>query len=192
MSEEQISATLADLTADIVSAYVTHNRISAQELPAVIQQVHAALGGLTNGTVDGPVEKQEPAVSVRKSITPDFLISLEDGRKYKTLKRHLGMLGMTPSDYRAKWGLPTDYPMVSPNYSAARSAMAKAIGLGVGGRGRRPAAEATAKAPTVKGPVAKALLRKVAAKAPGAMVPVKAKVTAPQAAKAHAVNKVAA
>jgi predicted transcriptional regulator len=176
MSEEQTSATLADLTADIVSAYVTHNRISAQELPAVIQQVHAALGGLKDGGAEAPAEKQEPAVSIRKSITPDFLISLEDGKKYKALKRHLTSLGMTPADYKAKWGLPVDYPMVSANYSAARSAMAKAIGLGAKGRGRAVAAEASAKPPTVKGPrkVAVKVAAKVAAKAPAAKAAPKA------------------
>jgi predicted transcriptional regulator len=188
MSDDQTPATLADLTADIVSAYVTNNRLSPDELPAVIQRVHAALGSLKDGPVELPAEKQPPAVSIRKSITPDFLISLEDGRKYKALKRHLGSLGMSPADYRAKWDLPKNYPMVASNYSAQRSAMAKAIGLGAVGRGRPAAGEAAVKAPTVKAPATKASATdvpkvkaravKVATKARVPKAPAKEKVSA--------------
>jgi predicted transcriptional regulator len=102
------------------------------ELPALIHSVHAALARLASGQVNTAplVEKQEPAVSVRKSLTPDFLVCLDDGKKFKSLRRHLRTLGMTPDQYRVKWSLPPDYPMVAPNYAAVRSEMAKRIGLG--------------------------------------------------------------
>lgn len=124
-----------ELTADIVAAYVGKNSVSAADLPNLIQSIHAAISGIGNGQVEAPVVPQAPAVSVRKSITPDFLICLEDGRRFKSLKRHLRTkYDMSPEDYRAKWGLPKDYPMVAPNYAAARSALAKSMGLGQGGR----------------------------------------------------------
>ena len=112
--------------------------------------VHAALARLANGPVNTAplVEKQEPAVSVRKSLTPDFLVCLDDGKKFKSLRRHLGTLGMTPDQYRAKWSLPSDYPMVAPNYAAARSEMAKRIGLGQMRKNAAPAKKATAAAPS--------------------------------------------
>jgi predicted transcriptional regulator len=121
---------IVELSAEIVSAYVSNNALSPTDLPRLIADVHAALKGL-NGPA--PVEVQDvqkPAVSVRKSITPDYLICLEDGKKFKSLKRHLAGLGMSPDEYRAKWKLGSDYPMVAPNYSATRSAMARSIGLG--------------------------------------------------------------
>ncbi len=134
------------LTADIVSNFVSNNSIAVADLPAFIASVHKALSGVANGgEVSEPAARQEPAVSIRKSITPDFLICLEDGRKFKSLKRHLRTkYNMSPEEYRAKWGLPKDYPMVAPSYAQARSDLAKQMGLGAGGR--KPAA-----APAPKG-----------------------------------------
>jgi predicted transcriptional regulator len=123
------AAELIELAADIVSAYVSNNPLPVAELPALIASVHSSLSTL-DGPVTQPVEQKAPVVNPKKSVTPDFIISLEDGRKLKSMKRYLGLLGMTPDDYRAKWGLPSDYPMVAPNYAAARSALAKASGLG--------------------------------------------------------------
>lgn len=133
---------LLEMTADIVSAYVGNNSVSADALPALISNIHAALSGVSNGPVEAEPEPKEPAVPIRKSIAPDFLICLEDGRKFKSLKRHLRTkYDMSPEDYRAKWGLPKDYPMVAPNYAKARSELAKSMGLGQGGR--KPARAAT-------------------------------------------------
>ena len=126
---------LLEMTADIVSAYVGNNSVSATDLPALIANIHAALSQVTGGVVEVEPEPKEPAVPVRKSITPDFLICLEDGRKFKSLKRHLRTkYNMSPEEYRAKWGLAKDYPMVAPNYAKARSDLAKQMGLGQGGR----------------------------------------------------------
>ena len=123
------------MTADIVSAYVGNNTVSAETLPSLIASIHAALSGVSNGPVEAEPEPKEPAVPIRKSIAPDFLICLEDGRKFKSLKRHLRTkYDMSPEEYRAKWGLPKDYPMVAPNYAKARSELAKSMGLGQGGR----------------------------------------------------------
>ncbi len=119
----------AGITADIVSSYVANNSVHRADLPNVIAAVHAALQGLASPQQAEP-EKPQPAVSIRKSISPDFLISLEDGKKYKTLKRHLRNFGLTAEEYRAKWGLPADYPMVAPNYAAKRSELARSSGLG--------------------------------------------------------------
>jgi predicted transcriptional regulator len=129
MDQSEQHLDFASITADIVSSYVANNSVHRTDLPNVIASVHAALQGLTAPKQTEP-QRPEPAVSVRKSITPDFLISLEDGRKYKTLKRHLGKLGMTPEEYRAKWELPVDYPMVAPNYAQKRSELARSSGLG--------------------------------------------------------------
>jgi predicted transcriptional regulator len=126
---------LIEMTTDIVSAYIGNNAIAAADLPSLIQSVHRALAEISSGEVATSSEPQEPAVSVKKSITPDFLICLEDGRKFKSLKRHLRTkYDMSPDEYRAKWGLPRDYPMVAPNYAKARSELAKQMGLGQGGR----------------------------------------------------------
>ena len=126
---------LLEMTADIVSAYVGNNSVSATDLPALIANIHAALSQVTGGVVEVEPEPKEPAVPVRKSISPDFLICLEDGRKFKSLKRHLRTkYNMSPEEYRAKWNLPKDYPMVAPNYAKARSDLAKQMGLGQGGR----------------------------------------------------------
>jgi predicted transcriptional regulator len=141
----------ASITADIVSSYVANNSVHRSDLLSVIANVHAALQGLTAPKQPEP-EKPEPRVSIKKSVTPDFLISLEDGKKYKTLKRHLGRLGLTAEEYRAKWGLPADYPMVAPNYAAKRSELARSSGLG---QMRRKNAAKAAAAPeeTVMAPV---------------------------------------
>ena len=129
------NAQILEMTADIVSAYVGNNIVQAAEVPGLISSIHAALTQVSTGTVEVEPEVKEPAVPVRKSITPDFLICLEDGRKFKSLKRHLRTkYNMSPEEYRAKWGLAKDYPMVAPNYAKARSDLAKQMGLGQGGR----------------------------------------------------------
>lgn len=121
---------LIELTAEIVAAYVSNNSVAANDLPNVISQVHAALGGATM-PLEEIVEKPKPAVSVRRSIQNDYLICLEDGQKFKSLKRHLMThYGLTPEQYREKWELPADYPMVAPAYAEARSRLAKEMGLG--------------------------------------------------------------
>ena len=127
-----------ELASDIVSAFVAKNAVAPSELPALIHSVHSALQGAANGGAK-PAEPPTPAVAVKKSITPDYLISLEDGRRYKSLKRHLRTsYGMTPEEYRAKWGLPADYPMVAPNYAKRRSELAKSMGLGQKRRTGKP------------------------------------------------------
>lgn len=118
------------IAADIVAAYVSNNPLPVGELPKLIGDIHAALKGIGTPVIE-PVTKQEPAVSIKKSVTPDFIICLEDGKKFKSLKRHIGVhYNLSPSEYRQKWNLPADYPMVAPNYAATRSALAKSIGLG--------------------------------------------------------------
>ena len=119
------------LTAEIVSAYVSNNTVPTGDIPALINQVHAALSRVSGKPSDGLGEALKPAVSLKKSITPEYLVCLEDGKKFKSLKRHLRtQYNMTPEQYREKWGLPNDYPMVAPNYAAARSQLAKQMGLG--------------------------------------------------------------
>jgi predicted transcriptional regulator len=120
-----------ELTADLVAAYVKNNAVPVSALPELIASVAASLSGLINGAPSAQTEPQKPAIPIKKSVTPDYIISLEDGRKFKSLKRHLmTSYGMTPDEYRAKWNLPSDYPMVAPNYAAVRSELAKTIGLG--------------------------------------------------------------
>src|ERR1700741_2553600 len=132
---DSTSGSYISLTADIVSAYVSNNTVSANDIPSLISQVHSALMRVSGGQSDAQPEPLKPAISVKKSITPDHLVCLEDGKKFKSLKRHLRtQYNMSPEDYRAKWGLPKDYPMVAPNYAASRSALAKSMGLGQGGR----------------------------------------------------------
>ncbi|RWN64572.1 MAG: MucR family transcriptional regulator [Mesorhizobium sp.] len=122
---------LIELTADVVSAYVSNNPVPVGEIPDLISQVHAALKGMAGGVPQEEPEALRPAVSIKKSVTADYIICLDDGKKFKSLKRHLSTrYGLTPDDYRAKWGLSADYPMVAPNYAAARSALAKTMGLG--------------------------------------------------------------
>ncbi len=131
---------LIDMTADIVSAYVGHNTIAPEELSGLINRVYAALNSAAGGVAGGGTAAAEPAVPVRKSITPDYLICLEDGKKFKSLKRHLrSHYNLSPEEYREKWGLPRDYPMVAPNYAQARSRLAKKMGLGQGGQRKRRA-----------------------------------------------------
>jgi predicted transcriptional regulator len=128
-------AEIIEMTADIVSAYVGNNSVSANDLPTLIQSVHRALSNVTGGQAEAQPAPKEPAVPIKKSITPDYLVCLEDGRKFKSLKRHLRTkYNMSPEEYRAKWGLAKDYPMVAPNYAKARSDLAKQMGLGQGGR----------------------------------------------------------
>jgi len=139
---EQGAAKIAEgellrMTTEVVAAYVGNNALTTAQLPEVISAVYASLKQLDGKTVELRPEPQKPAVPVRKSITPDYLICLEDGKKLKMLKRHLrSTYNMTPDEYRAKWQLPPDYPMVAPNYAEQRSAFAKKIGLGRG-TGRR-------------------------------------------------------
>jgi predicted transcriptional regulator len=127
-----------DLTANIVSAYLSNNPTPASEIPALIGQIHAALLRVAAGRVEMPPEPAKPAVSVKKSIAPDYLVCLEDGKRFKSLKRHLRtQYSMTPEQYRDKWGLPADYPMVAPNYAVKRSQLAKKMGLGQQQRERK-------------------------------------------------------
>jgi len=120
-----------ELAANIVSAYVSNNSVPAGELPGLIHEVYSALTRVGSGTAVIPSEPPKPAVSVRKSITNDYLVCLEDGKKFKSLKRHLRtQYGLSPEQYREKWSLPADYPMVAPNYAKARSNLAKQMGLG--------------------------------------------------------------
>lgn len=139
---------LATLTADIVSAHVSSNSVSSAELPGLISSVFASLSELGEPAAPAPEERRVPAVSVRSSIKPDYIVCLEDGKRFKMLKRHLMTdYGMTPDDYRTKWGLAADYPMVAPNYAEQRRVLAKQIGLGTKGRGggRKPGAKVVAK-----------------------------------------------
>lgn len=142
MTIENQEALLA-LTADVVSAYVSNNPVPAAQVSELIASIHSSLAGLSgNGASTTPAEPLIPAVPIKKSVTPDFIVCLEDGKKFKSLKRHLmSSYGITPAEYRAKWGLPSDYPMVAPNYAAARSQLAKSMGLG-----RKPKQTATLKA----------------------------------------------
>ena len=126
-------ADFLNLSADIVSAYVANNSLSVTELPALLQSVHAVLVGLSTQDVASsqPEAKKDPAVPIKKSVTPDYIVCLEDGKKFKSLKRHLRTVySMTPEEYRAKWGLPRDYPMVAPSYAQKRSELAMSMGLG--------------------------------------------------------------
>jgi predicted transcriptional regulator len=130
---------LITLTADIVAAHVSNNSVAVSDLPTLIQNVHHALAGLDTPAAV-PETKQEPAVSIRASIKPDYIVCLEDGKKLKMLKRHLMThYQMTPEDYRAKWNLPADYPMVASNYAEQRRSLAKKIGLGTSRSGKRKA-----------------------------------------------------
>src|ERR671916_3177495 len=142
------------LTAEVVSAYVARNALPPADIPDLIASVHRALQGLSAPPQAEP-EKREPPVSIRKSITPDFLVSLEDGRRYKSLKRHLKGRGLSPEQYREKWGLPRDYPMVAPNYAKQRSELAKALGLGQLRRGRAAGSEPAAQVETTPEPTKK-------------------------------------
>ncbi len=131
MTDSPGESNLIALTAEIVSAYVSNNTVPAADISALINQVHAALSGASDKAGDGASEPPKPAVSLKKSVTPEYIVCLEDGKKFKSLKRHLRtQYNMTPEQYREKWGLSADYPMVAPNYAAARSQLAKQMGLG--------------------------------------------------------------
>lgn len=141
--------TLVALTADIVIAHVSNNKLAQAELPQLISAVHSTLRTIGTSAAAMPEVEQEPAVPVRSSIKPDYLVCLEDGKKMKMLKRHLQVhFGLSPDDYRKKWNLPKDYPMVSPNYAKRRSELAVEIGLGRGGRESKPASAAPAASAT--------------------------------------------
>jgi len=129
MSEQIDKTEILELTAEVVAAHVSNNTVAVSDLPQLIKEVYGTLSGL--GQDEPEAERPQPAVSVRKSVTPDYIICLEDGKKLKMLKRHLKTAyDMTPDEYRERWGLPADYPMVAPNYAAHRSSLAKKIGLG--------------------------------------------------------------
>lgn len=125
------STNYVELAADIVSAYVSNNSVASSELPALIGDIHNALVRVGTGTAEVQSESLKPAVPIKKSITPDYIVCLDDGKKFKSLKRHLRtQYDMTPEEYRERWNLPPDYPMVAPNYAHARSQLAKKMGLG--------------------------------------------------------------
>ncbi|WP_160000385.1 MucR family transcriptional regulator [Roseomonas sp. 18066] len=141
MSEEQGGRELLGLTAQIVAAHVSNNSVPLTDVPSLIEQVHRTLSGLgaAPAAAAAPAERPQPAVPVKKSVTDEYLVCLEDGKKLKMLKRHLKTAyDMTPEQYRERWGLPQDYPMVAPNYARHRSSLAKKIGLGTKPRGGRP------------------------------------------------------
>jgi len=138
MAENTGNGKFIELTAQIVSAYVSNNPVPAGDMPGLINQVHTALQRISSVHSDAQPEPLKPAVSIKKSITPDYIVCLEDGKKFKSLKRHLRtQYSMTPEQYREKWGLAPDYPMVAPNYAAARSQLAKQMGLGQQRRRRK-------------------------------------------------------
>lgn len=145
LNDEDQGTDILGMTTDIIAAFVSNNKVDAAALPGMISGIYAALSATSSPVIEEVVETvaRPTASQIRKSITPDFLISFEDGKQYKSMKRSLALKGLTPEQYREKWGLPKDYPMVSPNYAATRSAMAKSMGLGAGGR--KPAATAPAK-----------------------------------------------
>jgi predicted transcriptional regulator len=131
MTDNSAKESFIELTAEIVSAYVSNNTVLAADIPGLINQVHAALSRVSGKSGEAAAEPLRPAVSLKKSLTPEYIICLEDGKKFKSLKRHLRtQYNMTPEQYREKWGLGADYPMVAPNYAAARSQLAKQMGLG--------------------------------------------------------------
>jgi predicted transcriptional regulator len=131
MEEKQITEGLVELTADIVSAYVSNNAVVSGDLPSLIGETYDALSKAAAKASQPLTEELNPAVPIKKSVMPDYIIGLEDGKKFKSLKRHLRThYELTPEEYRDKWNLPHDYPMVAPNYAAARSALAKKMGLG--------------------------------------------------------------
>jgi len=139
MSDESPSADLLGLTAEIVAAHVSNNPVSLADLPNLIQEIYRTLSSVGKPVAKAQPERPQPAVPIKKSITPEYLICLEDGKKLKMLKRHLQTsYNMTPDQYRERWALGSDYPMVAPNYAKHRSSLAKKIGLGTKPRGRPP------------------------------------------------------
>ena len=138
------NSNLTELTADIVAAFVSKNGVRVEDIPTLISTVHSALSG--TGSVSGAApEKMEPPMPWKKAIKPDYIVSFEDGKHYKSMKRHLTTRGITPEQYREKWGLPRDFPMVAPNYAAARSELAKKSGLGQKGPAARKASKGGSK-----------------------------------------------
>ena len=138
MAENSADSVFIELTANIVSAYVSNNTVPSAEIPNIIGQVHSALKRVSGGPMNAPAEPLKPAVPIKRSVTPEYIVCLEDGQKFKSLKRHLRTrYNLTPDQYREKWGLPPDYSMVAPNYAAARSQLAKQMGLGQQRRRRR-------------------------------------------------------
>jgi predicted transcriptional regulator len=138
MNTAEGSSQFIELATDIVSAYVSNNSVGTGDLPTLIKDVYGALSRVQNGEATAPAEAAKPAVPVKKSITPDYIICLEDGKQFKSLKRHLRtQYGLSPEQYREKWNLGADYPMVAPNYAAARSKLAKQMGLGQQRKKRR-------------------------------------------------------
>jgi len=181
---EPNTETLLGLTADIVASHVANNNVATNDLPSLISNVYSALSGL-NSAAPSKQPEQEPAVSIRSSIKPDYLVCLEDGKKLKMLKRHLMThYQMTPSDYRAKWKLPADYPMVAPNYAAQRRKLAHDIGLG-----RKAAPAKAAPAPKAAAPAKAAPAAAKAEAAPAKANPAKAAPAAPKAKSAPAKAK---
>jgi len=135
--ENQEDATLLSQTVEIVSSYVSNNTVAVSDLPRLIEETYAALNAQGGPVEAADPERPKPAVPIKKSVQPDYIVCLEDGKELKMLKRHLKTAyDMTPDEYRARWDLPPDYPMVAPNYAKRRSQLAKQIGLGTGGRGR--------------------------------------------------------
>jgi predicted transcriptional regulator len=136
MADTSSEHSLLELTAQIVAAYIGNNSVPSSEIPNLIGQVHTALKRVVGAPAAAPADAAKPAVPVKRSIASDYIVCLEDGKKFKSLRRHLRtQYKMTPEQYREKWGLPPDYPMVAPNYAAARSQLAKQMGLG---QQRRP------------------------------------------------------
>ena len=167
MADER-NGTLMTLTADIVSAHVASNNVAVSDMPGLIAKVHGALAGL--GGTAAPEPELKPAVTIRASVRPDYLVCLEDGKKLKMLKRYLGRIhNLTPAEYREKWGLPYDYPMVAPNYAERRRQLAHQIGLG-----RKPGTKAKATPPAPSPTAAKK------ARAPRAAKPVESQAAAPK------------
>jgi predicted transcriptional regulator len=147
LAERELDDSLLEQVTLIVSAFVSNNALSPADLPKLIADTHSALQSLSGPEILPVTEDLKPAVAIKKSVTPDFIICLDDGMKFKSMKRHLTGLGMTPDDYRTKWGLASDYPMVAPNYAATRSALARSNGLG-----RKPAQAPEAPATRTKKP----------------------------------------
>ncbi len=134
MAEQPDHTDLLTFTTEIVSSHLSNNQVSPEEIPGLIQKVYRTLANV-NGEGNAMTERPQPAVPIKKSVTPDYIVCLEDGKKLKMLKRHLKTAyGMTPEEYKERWGLPADYPMVAPNYAQQRSKLAKEIGLGTTGR----------------------------------------------------------
>jgi len=138
MAENSGESSYIQLTANIVSAYVSNNTVASAEIPNIINQIYSTLVRISNGQVIVSAAPLKPAVPIKRSVTTEYLVCLEDGKKFKSLKRHLRTrYGLSPEQYREKWGLPPDYPMVAPNYAATRSQLAKRMGLGQQRRRRK-------------------------------------------------------